>query len=70
MWHRGNADTRRIAKIPGVGVLTTTVVAAAMRDPAAYRSGGESTAWLGLVPRHNLSPKSPPRCASSQYVRL
>ena len=70
MWRRGNADTRRIAKIPGLGVLTTTLVAAAMGDPAAYRSGGEFTAWLGLVPRHDRSPKSPPRCASSQNVRL
>ena len=28
-WHRGNADSKRIAEIPGVGVLTATAVAAA-----------------------------------------
>ena len=52
LWHRGNADSRRIAEIPGVGVLTATAVVAAMGDPAAFRSGREFAAWLGLVPRH------------------
>ena len=52
VWHRGNADSRRIAEIPGVGVLTATAVVAAMGDPAAFRSGREFAAWLGLVPRH------------------
>ena len=51
-WHRGNDDSRRIAQIPGVGVLTATAVVAAMGDPAAFRSGREFAAWLGLVPRH------------------
>ena len=53
VWHRGNADSRRIAEIPGVGVLTATAVVAAMGDPAAFRSGREFAAWLGLVPRHD-----------------
>ena len=52
VWHRGNADCKRIAEIPGVGVLTATAVVAAMGDPAAFRSGREFAAWLGLVPRH------------------
>ena len=54
-WHRGNDDSRRIAQIPGVGVLTATAVVAAMGDPAAFRSGREFAAWLGLVPRHEGS---------------
>ena len=53
VWHRGNADCKRIAEIPGVGVLTATAVVAAMGDPAAFRSGREFAAWLGLVPRHD-----------------
>ena len=52
LWHRGNAASRRIAEIPGVGVLTATAVVAAMGDPAVFRSGREFAAWLGLVPRH------------------
>ena len=52
LWHRGNPDSQRIAEIPGVGALTATAVVAAMGDPAAFRSGREFAAWLGLVPRH------------------
>ena len=52
-WHRGNAASRQIAEIPGVGVLSATAVVAAMGDPAAFRSGREFAAWLGLVPRHS-----------------
>ena len=52
LWHRGNAASRRIAEIPGVGLLTATAAVAAMGDPAAFKSGREFAAWLGLVPRH------------------
>ena len=53
LWHRGNAASQQIAEIPGVGVLSATAVVAAMGDPAAFRSGREFAAWLGLVPRHS-----------------
>ena len=41
LWHRGNAASRRIAEIPGVGLLTATAAVAAMGDPAAFKSGRE-----------------------------
>ena len=53
VWHRSNAHCKRVAEIPGVGVLTATAVVAAMGDPAAFKSGREFAAWLGLVPRHD-----------------
>jgi len=52
LWHRGNGASRRIAEIPGVGVLSAAAAVAAMGDPATFRSGREFAAWLGLVPRH------------------
>ena len=52
VWHRQNLASRRIAAIPGVGVLSATAAVATMGDPAAFRSGREFAAWLGLVPRH------------------
>ena len=52
VWHRHNAASRRIAAVPGVGVLSATAAVATMGDPAAFRSGREFAAWLGLVPRH------------------
>ena len=38
---------------PGVGLLGATALVAMMGDPAAFRSGREFAAWLGLVPRHS-----------------
>ncbi|MCY4028052.1 MAG: IS110 family transposase [Acidobacteria bacterium] len=52
LWHRQNVASRRIAAIPGVGVLSATATVATMGNPTAYRSGREFAAWLGLVPRH------------------
>ncbi len=52
-WHRSSPASRRISAIPGVGVLGATAAVAAMGDPAAFRSGREFAAWLGLVPRHS-----------------
>ncbi len=34
VWHRQNVASRRIAAIPGVGVLTVTAAVATIGDPA------------------------------------
>ena len=52
-WHRDSPGSRRLAAIPGVGLLSATAVVSMMGDPAAFRSGREFAAWLGLVPRHS-----------------
>ena len=52
LWHRSNAASRKIAEIPGVGLLSATAAVATMGDPGVFRSGREFAAWLGLVPRH------------------
>ena len=52
-WHRDSPASRRLAAIPGVGLLGATALVAMMGDPAAFRSGREFAAWLGLVPRHS-----------------
>ena len=52
-WHRDSPASQRIAALPGVGLLGATAVVAMMGDPAAFRSGREFAAWLGLVPRHS-----------------
>lgn len=41
---------QRIAKIPGVGLLTATAAIATMGEASAFKSGREFCAWLGLVP--------------------
>lgn len=47
---KGDADMRRVAQIPGVGLLTATAAIATMGQASAFRSGREFCAWLGLVP--------------------
>lgn len=48
---KANAVCRRLMKIPGVGVLTATAIAAAVGDASEFRNGRHLSAWLGLVPR-------------------
>ena len=53
-WHRSNQASRRLATIPGVGVITATALVATIGDGAQFRSGRQLSAWLGLVPRRTL----------------
>ncbi|MBC5764545.1 IS110 family transposase [Ramlibacter albus] len=50
--YRQDAAAQRIARIPGIGLLTATAASAAMGQASAFRSGREFAAWLGLVPAH------------------
>ncbi len=54
-WHRSSAASRRLAAIPGVGVITATALVATIGDASQFRSGRQLSAWLGLVPRQNSS---------------
>ena len=54
-WHRSNQASRRLATIPGVGVITATALVATIEDGAQFRSGRQLSAWLGLVPRQHSS---------------
>ena len=46
---------RRIATVPGVGLLGATALAATGTDPTQFRSGRQFAAWLGLTPLQNSS---------------
>jgi len=52
-WHAGNEASRRLAAIPGVGVITATALAATVTDPDQFRSGRQFAAWLGLTPQQH-----------------
>ena len=47
---KDDSDMKRIAQIPGVGLLTATAAIATMGQASAFKSGREFCAWLGLVP--------------------
>lgn len=48
---RSDADARRLATIPGIGVLNATALAAAIGNGETFARGRDLAAWLGLVPR-------------------
>ena len=54
-WHKTNETSRRLATIPGIGVITASAIAASTPDPLFFKSGREFAAWLGLTPRQNSS---------------
>jgi transposase len=57
MRRRSTADegVQRLLKVPGVGPITATALAATIPDANAFRSAREFAAWLGLVPRQSSS---------------
>jgi transposase len=58
-WHRANADSRRLAQIPGVGPIGATALVMKMPDPCAFPSGRHFAAWLGLTPKdHSTAGKT------------
>jgi len=54
-WHRQDQASRRLATIPGIGIITATALSASVTDPSIFRSGRAFAAFLGLVPRQNSS---------------
>ena len=58
-WHRANADSRRLAKIPGVGPIGASALVMKTPDPRAFPSGRHFAAWLGLTPKdHSTAGKT------------
>jgi transposase len=58
-WHRGNADSQRLAKIPGVGLICATALVMKAPDPHAFSSGRHFAAWMGLTPKdHSTAGKT------------
>jgi transposase len=58
-WHRTNADSRRLAKIPGIGPIGATGLVMKAPDPHAYPSGRHFAAWIGLTPKdHSTAGKT------------
>jgi len=52
-WERRTEQCRRIAAIPGVGLLTATAAVATMGQASSFKSGREFAAFVGLVPRQS-----------------
>src|SRR4029079_7667513 len=48
---RSDPAARRLATIPGIGVLNATALVAAVGNGQTFARGRDLAAWLGLVPR-------------------
>ena len=57
-WHRQNALTRRLATIPAVGPVGACLLVIKAPDPAAFKTGRDFSAWIGLTPKdHSTAGK-------------
>jgi transposase len=54
-WFRSNDVAKRLATIPGIGIICATALAASVTDPHQFRSGRQFAAWLGLTPLQHSS---------------
>jgi transposase len=54
-WHRSNALSRKLEKIPGIGPLTASALVASIGDAKGFENGRQLAAWLGLVPKQHSS---------------
>ena len=58
-WHRANADSRRLAQIPGIGPIVATALIMKVPDPRLFPSGRHFAAWIGLTPKdHSTAGKT------------
>ena len=53
--HRANEASKRLETNSGIGVLGASAIAATVSDPNVFRSGRDFAAWIGLVPRQDLT---------------
>lgn len=51
--------TRRLATIPGIGVINATALVAALGDARSFGRGRDLSAWLGLTPRQATTGGKP-----------
>lgn len=54
-WHRANALSRKLEKIPGIGPITASALVASVGDAKNFANGRQLAAWLGLVPKQHSS---------------
>jgi transposase len=51
----GSKMGKLLDRVPGVGPLTASAIAASVPDPGVFKSGRDFAAWLGLTPKQNSS---------------
>lgn len=54
-WYKTQEACQRMAKIPGVGMLTATYVVAAVGNARQFSTAKQFASWLGLTPKEHSS---------------
>lgn len=54
-WAKTQPACRRVMKVPGVGLLTSTYLVASVGNGQQFRCAKQFAAWLGLTPREHSS---------------
>jgi len=57
--YAASAVCRKMGRVPGVGPITASAMAASLGGGQAFESGRQVSAWLGLVPRQESSGGKP-----------
>lgn len=52
---KSSTAVQALIKIPGIGLLNSTALVAAVGDPNYFKSGRQLSAWLGITPREKSS---------------
>ena len=55
VWHQQKDASRKLARIPGIGLITASALVASIGDASNFKSGRQLAARLGLVPRQHSS---------------
>jgi transposase len=50
-WHRADAQSQRLADIPGIGPIGASLLTMKTPAPEGFRSGRQFAAWIGLTPK-------------------
>lgn len=58
-WHRQNTASQKLARVPGIGPLTASAMAASIGDARNFKNGRQLAAWLGIVPRQHSTGGKP-----------
>jgi transposase len=51
--YRGNALSRKLGEVEGIGALTASAFTATVAHAAQFKNGRQCAAWLGLTPRQD-----------------
>lgn len=60
-WYRADECSQRLARIPGVGPISASLLMMKTPDPSLFKSGRDFAAWIGLTPRdHSTAGRARP----------